>query len=522
MYIDKLIKKEIITLLISVSLLVVIFIGVTYAKFLSVDNGKDTVINVGDLSISFCNDSNCDSTYSNIGQVIGTKVENGVTVPAGIYPYKGTSSYSDSTPYIFKVTNTGTLASTLKIKLKEDAAFVPSGDYAGYNRLTTKYADHLKVAIRKRVLYKDTGYQLGDVNMDGFVNEADTNFIFRANADLLTLSEVQKTLADVNCDGKINNKDVVLLSRMLSGNNQTESLESTYIYSYSEIENNVIYSDDIIKAGEEAIYFIWLYLDNTTPNDAQKTFFVGNLDVVGEYIPKVSPVSFSTDSWDTIVNAVRENNTDVYNVGDTKEIDLGDYGTHTVRIANKSTPSECSTQGFSQTACGFVLEFTDIITTHNINDEISSEGGFPSSVMRTFINNDIYNAFPSGVKEQIASTFVASGANKDYEEGEAVTSTDKLFLLSLSEIYSNDIEELTSDGAIAFTRQLDYYANKRVSTSNHNAAIKKYNGTNSVWWLRTATSRSYSNFLSVLADGTWNITYSADRVYGVSPAFRIG
>lgn len=520
MYIDKLIKKEIITLLVSVSLLVVIFIGVTYAKFLSVDNGKDTVINVGDLSISFCNDSNCDSTYSNIGQVIGTKVENGVTVPAGIYPYADNESYSTATPYIFKVTNTGTLDSTVKIKLKEDATFVPSGDYSDYSRLTTNYADHLKVSIRKRVLYKDTGYQLGDVNMDGIVNNDDAGLILKSFIQTVTLTNDQKKLADLNGDGSVDSVDSLKLKQCLSG--QDIGLPRNYINTYSNIENNVIYSDDIIKAGEEAIYFVWLYLDNTTPNDAQKTFFVGNLDVVGEYIPKVSPVSFSTDSWDTIVNAVRENNTGKYNVGDTKEIDLGDYGTHTLRIANKSTPKECSTQGFSQTACGFVLEFTDIITTHNINDEISSEGGFPSSVMRTFINNDIYNAFPSGVKEQIASTFVASGANKDYEEGEAVTSTDKLFLLSLSEIYSNDIEELTSDGAIAFTRQLDYYANKRVSTSNHSAAIKKYNGTNSVWWLRTATSGSYSNFLSVLADGTWNITYSADRVYGVSPAFKIG
>lgn len=520
MYIDKLIKKEIITLLVSVSLLVVIFIGVTYAKFLSVDNGKDTVINVGDLSISFCNDSNCDSTYSNIGQVIGTKVENGVTVPAGIYPYADNESYSTATPYIFKVTNTGTLDSTVKIKLKEDATFVPSGDYSDYSRLTTNYADHLKVSIRKRVLYKDTGYQLGDVNMDGIVNNDDAGLILKSFIQTVTLTNDQKKLADLNGDGSVDSVDSLKLKQCLSG--QDIGLPRNYINTYSNIENNVIYSDDIIKAGEEAIYFVWLYLDNTTPNDAQKTFFVGNLDVVGEYIPKVSPVSFSTDSWDTIVNAVRENNTGKYNVGDTKEIDLGDYGTHTLRIANKSTPKECSTQGFSQTACGFVLEFTDIITTHNINDEISSEGGFPSSVMRTFINNDIYNAFPSDVKEQIASTFVASGANKDYEEGEAVTSTDKLFLLSLSEIYSNDIEELTSDGAIAFTRQLDYYANKRVSTSNHSAAIKKYNGTNSVWWLRTATSGSYSNFLSVLADGTWNITYSADRVYGVSPAFKIG
>lgn len=47
MYIDKLIRKEVITLLISVGFLVVVFIGVTFAKFLSVDKGEKTVINMG-------------------------------------------------------------------------------------------------------------------------------------------------------------------------------------------------------------------------------------------------------------------------------------------------------------------------------------------------------------------------------------------------------------------------------------------------------------------------------------------
>ena len=124
MYIDKLIKKEVITLLISVSLLVIIFIGVTYAKFLSVDKGQDTVINMGDLNISFCKDTTCDTTYTNIGQIIGTKVENGTTVPLSIYPYAGKTEYSNETPYIFKVENTGTLDSTVKIKLKEDDMIV--------------------------------------------------------------------------------------------------------------------------------------------------------------------------------------------------------------------------------------------------------------------------------------------------------------------------------------------------------------------------------------------------------------
>ena len=32
-----------------------------------------------------------------------------------------------------------------------------------------------------------------------------------------------------------------------------------------------------------------------------------------------------------------------------------------------STPDECKTEGFSQTACGFVVEFTDVITKHTMN-----------------------------------------------------------------------------------------------------------------------------------------------------------
>ncbi|UKI57420.1 MAG: hypothetical protein L6V81_08835 [Clostridium sp.] len=75
MYIDKLIRKEVITLIISVAMLVIIFIGVTYAKFLSIGKGQDNVISMGDLNISFCKDTTCDTTYTNIGQVIGTKVE---------------------------------------------------------------------------------------------------------------------------------------------------------------------------------------------------------------------------------------------------------------------------------------------------------------------------------------------------------------------------------------------------------------------------------------------------------------
>ena len=518
MYIDKLIKKEVITLLISVSLLVIIFIGVTYAKFLSVDKGQDTVINMGDLNISFCKDTTCDTTYTNIGQVIGTKVENGTTVPASIYPFKNDGTYSNETPYIFKVTNTGSLDSTVKIKLKEDASFTPTGDYSSYARLTSKYADHLKVAIKKKILYQDTGYQFGDVNMDGLVNLQDVNLVLQAATENATLTDVQKKLIGLDSSTRISAVHAANILQILNGT--SESSYSTKVYTYTDLEDGVIFKDDIIKTGESATYFLWLYLDETTPNDAQKTYFVGNIDVDGEYIPKVNPVSFSSDSWDTIISAVEKGNISKYNVGDTKTIDMGTYGTHTLRIANTSTPSECSRTGFSQTACGFVLEFADIIIEHTMNGTATNAGGWPATTMRTFVNNDIYNAIPDEIKNAIIDTTVVSGHGKS--DTENFTSTDKLYLLSTAEVWSQGSSNtISTDTARDNTRQLDYYKNLGTSTSNYSGAIKKNGTSASRWWLRAAYSNTAFTFLFVSDSGGWSAN-NATIASGVAPAFRLG
>ena len=232
----------------------------------------------------------------------------------------------------------------------------------------------------------------------------------------------------------------------------------------------------------------------------------------------MNPNSFSTDSWKTIINAVKNNNISKYNVGDTKAIDLGnDYGIHTLRIANKSTPSECSTSGFSQTACGFVLEFADIITTHIMNDTDTNVGGWPATSMRTFVNNDIYNAIPSEIKNAIIDTTVVSGHGAN--DTANFTSTDKLYLLAPKEIYTNFSSSY--DTAKDLTRTLDYYTSIGVTTSSYSGAIKK-NGINaSYWWLRAAYSYGTNSFLYVDPKGDWQSNY-ANYSRGVAPAFRIG
>ncbi len=228
---------------------------------------------------------------------------------------------------------------------------------------------------------------------------------------------------------------------------------------------------------------------------------------------------FATDSWSTIIANVKAGNGSEYKVGSTKEINLGTtYGTHTLRIANTSTPSECSTTGFSQTACGFVLEFADIITTHKMNDTITNKGGWPASSMYTFVNNDIYNAIPSEIKNAIIDTTVVSGHGSTSGETN-FTSTDKLYLLAPKEIYSDFSDSY--DSAKDLTRTLDYYTNIGVTTSSYSGAIKK-NGTSAGDWLsRSAISSTSGTFYGVDTNGNYN-HYSARSTDGVAPAFRLG
>ena len=248
--------------------------------------------------------------------------------------------------------------------------------------------------------------------------------------------------------------------------------------------------------------------------------------------PVPDPVSFSTDSWPTIIRAVKRGNTTSYNVGDTKTVDMGTLGTHTLRIANKSTPSDCSTTGFSQTACGFVLEFADIITTHRMNPYTSGVttsgngniGGWPASEMRTYVNTDIYNALPTELKNGVIDTTVIS--SHGLNDSNNFTSTDKIYLLSTHEVWDDDDGNTSSgidyyDTAYNNTRQLDYYVGLNVTTSSYSGAIKQRNGTNFDWWLRSADSSFTTTFTSVNSTGDWSYT-AAIRTYGVSPAFRIG
>lgn len=219
--------------------------------------------------------------------------------------------------------------------------------------------------------------------------------------------------------------------------------------------------------------------------------------------------NFNTDSWKTIIEAVKNGDASAYKVGDTKEIDMGSYGTHTVRISN-ITPCDGTLK--SETACGFVIEFADVITDYVMNDLTTNVGGWPKTNMRKYLNNDIYNALPIDLKNGIIDTKVISGHGSTAGE-DNFESTDKLYLLSNTEVDASGFNDTTKDSNI--TRQLDYYLLK---TSTR---IKQNNGSNAYWWLRTADSNDTVSFHCYNSYNGWDAVTFASYDYGVSPAFKI-
>lgn len=256
------------------------------------------------------------------------------------------------------------------------------------------------------------------------------------------------------------------------------------------------------------------------------------LDVDVQSCKKVATCTdFSNDSWATI-KANADSNPTRYPIGCTKEIDLGTYGKHNVRVANNTKTADCDNSSFSQSSCGLVLEFEDILYMYVMGpdaigpDDVGygNKGGWPNAALKLhFIDTNIYNALPSDVKSAIKPTKTISGYG-EYDSANHV-STDNLFLLAPHEIWENvDSATLNQDTGSTYTRQLDYYKWKGVTLplTNNKYAIKKYNGSAYGWWTRSAVARTVGGYFVVIDTGYWGATNRPDSAYGVSPAFRVG
>ena len=297
--------------------------------------------------------------------------------------------------------------------------------------------------------------------------------------------------------------------------------------------------DNKLQAGEETTAKVKVEMIKTPITDSVSTSITATLIATplendsatgGSAASKIAgdPESFSTDSWATIQKAVQNNNTSAYNVGDTKSVTINGNN-YMVRIANKTIGEHCGDNDteYSQTACGFVVEFADIITKMKMRDTNTNVSGYPATLVYDYLKNTLYSQLPSDLQTVIKPTRVISGHGSN--DSTNFTTTDKLYLLSSEEVYGiDDGQYHFYDTAYGTSHQLEYYSNNGVtySTSSWNGtnldkAIKQYNSSNTWWWLRPANSGNSVSFADVTSNGIWG-GYTADTTNGVAPAFRIG
>lgn len=188
-----------------------------------------------------------------------------------------------------------------------------------------------------------------------------------------------------------------------------------------------------------------------------------------------------------------------------------------MRLVNTSTESYCTNTNYSETACGFVVEFLDIPSNNGMlpSTETANALGYVPSTVRSYMNETFYQSLPEDVRNVISQTRVVSGHGPN-QTINAITN-DYLYAPSPVEL---GINKPTQDSTNSLTKKLDLYAK---NSSDDTLRIKYYNTKANAYWTRSASLESKVAFFFINLDGkAAALAQSPSTSRGIAPMFRIG
>lgn len=315
----------------------------------------------------------------------------------------------------------------------------------------------------------------------------------------------------------VNNTPTIPTISLLGKSDLTISKGSTYIESGATVASgNTLVISGEVDTSKEGIYFIkYIVVDK----DGNTNVKLRKVTVVERELS-----TFDTDSWETIVANIRSGNASKYApvaggqeaqvlrpvtltyTSNGKEVQK----TYNLRVANTTSCEDALLENpslTSETACGFVVEFADVIANQVSYTNATGAEGYPGSLILTKAE-EIFSQLPAELQEIIIDTTVVTGHNN--------TSTENTTLYN-QKLYSLDRQEVSGDNskynsAYTLTRQLDYYA-----LNNENKYRIK---SSSSWWLRSMSSNG-TYYDAVHSGGSLQNRRYNTTAY-TSFAFRIG
>ena len=204
-----------------------------------------------------------------------------------------------------------------------------------------------------------------------------------------------------------------------------------------------------------------------------------------------SKPNFATDSW-SVINEYASTGAaaDAYKVGDEKVIELSTGTQITLVILGFNHDNK--TGGGK---AGISIGMKDMLPDYYVwNSNGSNANGWNGSEIRTQTMATLLTQLPADLQAVIKA--VDKKASKGGTLTDILTSSDKLWLLSLAEIYSHDAIATSAWGVIknyattynAEGEQYEYWQNAIGDldpNDNDEALIKYMNGGAGVWWLRS-------------------------------------
>lgn len=134
-------------------------------------------------------------------------------------------------------------------------------------------------------------------------------------------------------------------------------------------------------------------------------------------VSAIYAVSFATDSWETIA-AVSEAGvaSQVYSLGDTKDITLSGIGTMTLEIADFD--HDYLSVGTSADKAGISMITRDLLPSKRaMNNTATNVGGFPASDLCDYLNGTILNGLPSDLSSVLKTIYKWYGTGNNTSNG---------------------------------------------------------------------------------------------------------
>ena len=222
-------------------------------------------------------------------------------------------------------------------------------------------------------------------------------------------------------------------------------------------------------------------------------------DTVNEEETVREPIS---DSWEEIIAAGKDGTyIDKYQIGDTKELDLGEEGVIEMELV--AFDADELADGSGKAHMTWIAKNL-LNTEHAMNEEITNEGGWPASDMCVWLQDSILPLFPDTVRSNIKEVKKYSYSYSD--EG-TISSSDKIWIPSSREVFGEDNSDEDSGP--------EYLT----AFSDAASRIKRRAGEPYWWWLRTASDDYDYYFNCVYYGGSARSDDYAIFVSGVAVGF---